>query len=111
MNTELKSPLFDAPAFALEIRLAMAEANISYRQLAALIGSDQASCHRVAKKALPPSIETYLRLKLWLEQRRLAGIGSGVSNDPCVANRRISVVKPEHPNGNISGAYGELRVF
>ncbi|MCW1431355.1 hypothetical protein [Novosphingobium sp. JCM 18896] len=69
MDNTPSEPLFDAEAFALEVRLAMASENISYRQLASLIGSDQASIHRAAKKALPPSIETYLRLRKWLDGR------------------------------------------
>lgn len=62
-----EAPLFDGPAFALEIRLAMARANLSYRQLSEMIGSDQASIHRAAKHGKPPSIETYLRLRRWLD--------------------------------------------
>lgn len=61
------SPLFDAPAFALEIRVAMARENLSLRKLQAIIGTDQASIHRAAVKELPPSIETYLRLRRWLD--------------------------------------------
>jgi predicted transcriptional regulator len=60
--------LFDAGAFSLEVRLAMARANLSLRQLQTQIGVDQASIHRVAKKQLPPSVETYLRLRRWLDQ-------------------------------------------
>ena len=60
-------PLFDAVAFALEVRLAMAKGNLSLRQLQDICGVDQASIHRVAKKQLPPSIETYLRLRRWLD--------------------------------------------
>jgi hypothetical protein len=63
-----KEPLFDGQAFALEVRLAMARANLSYRGLATEIGSDQANIHRVAKHGKPPSIETFLRLRLWLDQ-------------------------------------------
>lgn len=63
-------PVFDAPASALEVRLAMAADNIGYRDLAEMTGSDKANIHRVAKKALPPSIETYFRLRQWLDTRR-----------------------------------------
>ena len=63
----MTKPLFDAAEFALEIRLAMAAENLSLRQLQAVIGVDQASIHRVAKKELPPCVETYLRLRRWLD--------------------------------------------
>ena len=61
-------PLFDAAAFSLQVRLAMARANLSYRQLAALIGVDQANIHRVAKHGKPPCVENYLRLCRWLDK-------------------------------------------
>ena len=64
---EISHPLFDGPAFGLEIRLAMARKNLSYRQLAALAHVDQANIHRVAKRGPPPSVETYLRLRQWLD--------------------------------------------
>lgn len=60
-------PLFNAPAFALEVRIAMARENLSLRKLQAITGADQASIHRAAVKELPPSIETYLRLRKWLD--------------------------------------------
>lgn len=59
-------PLFDGAEFGLRVRMAMARANLSYRQLAKQIGVDQASIHRVAKHGKPPCIETYLRLIRWL---------------------------------------------
>lgn len=62
-----EKPLFDGEAFGLEVRLAMARANISYRELAELIAVDQANIHRVAKHGKSPSIETYLRLRKWLD--------------------------------------------
>jgi len=58
--------LFDAETFALEVRVAMARANVSLRQLQDIVGVDQASIHRVAKKQLPPNVENYLRLRQWL---------------------------------------------
>ena len=64
-----EEPIFDAKLFALRVRVAMAEDNLSLRQLQALIGVDQASIHRVTKKELPPCIETYLRLDRWLLSR------------------------------------------
>jgi len=60
--------LFDARGFALRVRHRMADENLSLRQLQAKIGVDQASIHRVSKKELPPSVETYLRLERWLSQ-------------------------------------------
>lgn len=68
LSDRVVDPLFDASAFSLAVRLAMARANISYRDLAEVIGVDQANIHRVAKRALSPSIETYLRLKKWLDE-------------------------------------------
>lgn len=65
-----EKPLFDAEAFALDVRVAMARENISYRLLAAKIGVDQATLHRCAKHATTPSIETYLRLNRWLIEVR-----------------------------------------
>lgn len=61
-----RTPLFDGPAFALEVRLEMARQNLSLRQLAAKINVDQANIHRVAKHGKPPCVETYLRLREWL---------------------------------------------
>lgn len=68
----MEAPLFDAPAFALEVRLAMARDNLSLRQLQGIARVDQASIHRVTKKQLPPSIETYLRLRKWLDGKEPA---------------------------------------
>lgn len=62
-----REPLFDGQAFGLEVRLSMARANLSLRQLAALIDVDQANIHRVAKHGKPPCVETYLRLREWLD--------------------------------------------
>lgn len=54
--------------FGLQIRLEMARRNISYRNLAADIGSDQATIHRVAKHGRPVRVETYLALAEWLKK-------------------------------------------
>lgn len=63
---ERGKPRFDGPAFSLKVRLAMARANLSIRQAAALIDVDQATLHRVVKHEKPPCVETYLRLNEWL---------------------------------------------
>lgn len=62
--------LFDAAAFSLELRLAMARANLSLRQLASIIGSDQATIHRVTKHEKPPCVEGYLRMRRWMDQQK-----------------------------------------
>jgi predicted transcriptional regulator len=62
-----EAPLFDAKAFGLEVRIAMARENLSLRKLQAITGVDQASIHRAAVKELSPSIETYLRLRRWID--------------------------------------------
>jgi len=56
----------DWAEFGLNVRLAMARRNISYRQLAQEIGSDQATIHRVAKHGKPIHAETYLALLNWI---------------------------------------------
>lgn len=58
---------FDSKAFALQVRIAMAEENLSLRKLGAKINLDQVTLHRVAAKELEPSISTYFRLKAWLD--------------------------------------------
>lgn len=63
----LARPIFDGAEFGLRVRLAMARANLSYRELAALVGVDQTSIHRVGKHGKTPCVETYLRLSRWLE--------------------------------------------
>lgn len=54
--------------FALTIRVEMAKANLSLRQLASEIGVDQATIHRVAKHGKPVSVENYLTLWNWIER-------------------------------------------
>ena len=58
----------DWPEFGLQVRLAMAHHNVSYRQLAELIGSDQSTIHRVAKHGKPIRAETYLALLHWIKE-------------------------------------------
>ena len=58
--------------FALSLRLEMARANLSLRQLASEIGVDQATIHRVAKHGKPVSVENYLALWNWIERAALA---------------------------------------
>lgn len=53
--------------FGLQVRLAMAHRNVSYRDVAALTGSDQATIHRVAKHGKPIRAETYLALLDWIK--------------------------------------------
>ena len=59
--------LFDGQAFSQELRTAMA--SMSLRKLQAITGVDQASIHR-ATKGLTPSLETYLRLRAWIDNSR-----------------------------------------
>ena len=49
----------------------MARDNISYRQLADKIGCDQANLHRLAKHGKTPGIETYLRVRRWLDEGQI----------------------------------------
>jgi hypothetical protein len=56
-----------------QVRVAMAEDNLSYRQAAEVIGTDQATLHRLAKHGKEPSATTYLRVMHCLEARILSG--------------------------------------
>lgn len=60
----------DWSAFSLELRLEMAKANLSLRQLAALIHVNQATIHRVSKHAKPVSAEAYVALRKWINAQR-----------------------------------------
>jgi len=68
-GTPPRSPFFDPAAFSLKLRVAMAEANLSYRELEDLAGVDQASIFRVAKHGKTPNVENYLRLRHWMTAR------------------------------------------
>ena len=57
------------PELGKQVRIAMAEDNLSYRQAAALIGTDQANLHRLAKHGKAPSVETYILVMHWLSAR------------------------------------------
>ncbi|MGL5736474.1 MAG: hypothetical protein ACRCYS_16555 [Beijerinckiaceae bacterium] len=62
--------------FGLQVRVTMARQNVSYRQLADLVGSDQATVHRVAKHGKPIRVETYLALSRWIEAAALRAKGT-----------------------------------
>ena len=57
----------DWMGFGLQVRLTMARRNMSYRELATAIGSDQATVHRVSKHGKPIRAETYIALRSWME--------------------------------------------
>ena len=59
-------PSLDWPEFGARLRMAMARANMSYRQTAAASGVDQATLHRVAKHGKPPSADNYILMARWL---------------------------------------------
>ncbi len=63
----MSETLFCAPGFALQLRLACAHRNLSQRSAATLAGVSAATFNRIAAKECPPDIETYHRLKRWLE--------------------------------------------
>lgn len=58
----------DWQAFSLGIRLAMARKNVSYRQLADIVGGDQSTITRVGKHGKPIRAEIYLALCNWMEE-------------------------------------------
>jgi hypothetical protein len=58
----------DWAEFGLQIRLTMARRNMSYREVAAAIQSDQATVHRVAKHGKPITAETYHALSVWMQK-------------------------------------------
>jgi transcriptional regulator with XRE-family HTH domain len=62
----VRAPLFNPASFARLVRVEMASRNLSYRDLEAEVGVDQATLHRVCKRERPPSVETYLRLVDWM---------------------------------------------
>jgi hypothetical protein len=68
-------PDLDWPAFAEQLRVAMAKGNLSLRQAAAEIGVDQATLHRAAKHAKPPAADNYRLIVKWLRAR---AVGRGV---------------------------------
>lgn len=62
----LERPLFDARAFARNVRLACADRNLSQRKAAEQAGVSAATFNRVASKEKAPDVETFHRLQLWL---------------------------------------------
>lgn len=62
-------PAKDWPEFARQVRIAMAEDNLSIRQAADVIGVDQATLHRLAKHGKEPSASTYIFVERWLNAR------------------------------------------
>jgi DNA-binding phage protein len=69
MAVFLDAPLFDQQGYALKLRIAMATANISYRDLAPAIGVSHATLHRTATARGLPDVETYLRINKWLGEQ------------------------------------------
>jgi DNA-binding Xre family transcriptional regulator len=59
----------DWQQFSLRLRLTMAERNMSYREVAGAVGSDQATIHRIGKHGKPIRAETYLALSAWMENQ------------------------------------------
>lgn len=53
--------------FAFRLRIAMAVANVSFRQLSQVISVDQAAIHRVAKHGKPVNVGNFLLLSSWVE--------------------------------------------
>ncbi len=56
------------PDFALRLRQAMAQANLSLRQTQAVTGVDQATIHRIAKNEKPVRVEAFLALSRFCDQ-------------------------------------------
>lgn len=54
------------PKFALSLRVAMAKANVSLRDIQNLTGVDQATVHRIAKNERPIRVEAWLALSNWI---------------------------------------------
>lgn len=59
----------DWQEFSLSLRIAMARENLSLRDLAAKIGIDQATIHRVAKHEKPVRVEAYLSLAAFIQSQ------------------------------------------
>lgn len=64
----LASAIIDWSDFGLQVRLAMARRNMSYRKVADALGSDQATIHRVAVHGKPIRAETYRALLTWMQE-------------------------------------------
>lgn len=80
-----ESPIgIDWQSFGLDIRLAMAIANLSLRGVQAETGVDQATIHRVTKHAKPIRVEAYLALKKWAENVTTTPDKSGGDHDQTV---------------------------
>jgi hypothetical protein len=65
-HLDWEEPLFDQPAYARSVRMALAEHNLSFREAAPQIGISHATLHRVAKCVGPPDVESYFRINRWL---------------------------------------------
>lgn len=57
--------LFDAKAFATEVRVFMARKHITSREAAREIGCSHATVSRICNGG-PPDVENYLRIRKWL---------------------------------------------
>lgn len=57
--------LFNADAFATEVRVLMARKHITCREAASEIGCSHATVSRVCN-GKPPDVENYLRISKWL---------------------------------------------
>lgn len=58
--------LFDPVAFALRVRLRMAERNLMLSEAARESAVDKSILCRICRHNKPPSVENYLRLQKWL---------------------------------------------
>lgn len=70
MTEQVTDQVFDVVAFADEVRNAMVESCLSYRQVSTVSGVDPSNIHRLVTKYGSPSVETYLRLRAWLDKNK-----------------------------------------
>lgn len=61
---------FDPKAFGEKLNAAVEESGLSLRCAGEQIGISHSTLHRITKDGLKPSIESYLRIKYWLDARK-----------------------------------------
>ena len=59
--------MFDAVAFGEKLQQTMHKYNVSFRQLEQLIEVNHNTIHRILNAKNTPHVETYLRIKEWLD--------------------------------------------